>query len=133
MAGDPRIVCANPADAAPPGGHYAHAVVAGGFVFISGQLPVQPDGTHAPEADFATQAAGALANLFAALAAAGTSRDALVKVTVYVTDIADWPQFNALYAEAMGNHRPARSVVPVPELHYGYRIEIDAVALAGSS
>lgn len=133
MAGDPRIVCVNPADTAPPGGHYAHAVIAGGFVYISGQLPVQPDGTHAPDADFAAQARQALANLFAALVAAGTSRDALVKVTVYVTDIADWPQFNALYAEAMGNHRPARSVVPMPELHHGYRIEIDAVALAGSS
>lgn len=130
MAGDPRIICVNPADAAPPGGHYAHAVIAGGFVFVSGQLPVQPDGTHAPAADFTAQARQALANLFAALAAAGSSRDALVKVTVYVTNIADWPQFNALYAEAMGDHRPARSVVPVPELHYGYQIEIDAIALS---
>ena len=133
MAGDPRIRSVNPADVAPPGGHYAHAMIASGFVYISGQLPVQPDGSHALEADFATQAARALANLFAALAAAGSSRAALVKLTVYVTNIADWPQFNALYAEAMGDHRPARSVVPVPELHYGYRIEIDAVALAGSS
>lgn len=132
MAGDPRIVCVNPADAAPPGGHYSHAVIAGGLVFVSGQLPVLPDGTHTAGADFNAQARQALANLFAALAAAGTSRESLVKVTVYVTDIGDWPQFNALYAEAMGHHRPARSVVPVPVLHHGYRIEIDAVALAGA-
>ena len=130
MAGEPQIRCANPADAAPPGGHYSHAVTAGSFVFISGQLPVRPCGTHAPEADFATQANLALANLFAALAAAGTSRQAIVKVTVYVTDIADWPVFNTLYAQAMGEHRPARTVVPVPVLHYGYRIEIDAIALS---
>lgn len=129
MAGKPEIRCVNPADAAPPGGHYAHACIAGGFVFVSGQLPVLPDGTHAPEADFATQARQTLANLFAALAAAGTSRQAIVKVTVYVTDIADWPAFNTLYAQAMGDHRPARSVVPVPVLHHGYRIEIDAIAL----
>lgn len=132
MAGEPQIRCVNPAESAPPGGHYSHAVSAGGFVYVSGQLPVLPDGTHAPEADFAAQAAQALANLFAALAAAGTSRQAIVKVTVYVTDIADWPVFNALYAQAMGDHRPARTVVPVPVLHYGYRIEIDAVALASS-
>ncbi len=132
MAGEPQIRCVNPAESAPPGGHYSHAVIAGGFVYVSGQLPVLPDGTHAPEADFAAQAAQALANLFAALAAAGTSRQAIVKVTVYVTDIADWPVFNALYAQAMGDHRPARTVVPVPVLHYGYRIEIDAVALANS-
>lgn len=129
MAGETEIRCVNPADAAPPGGHYSHAVIAGGFVFVSGQLPVPPDGTHAPDADFATQARQALANLFAALAAAGTSRQAIVKMTVYVTDIADWPVFNTLYAEAMGDHRPARSVVPVPVLHHGYRIEIDAIAL----
>lgn len=131
MAGEPPIRCINPAAAAPPGGHYSHAVIAGGFVFISGQLPVRPDGTHAPDADFASQARQALANLFAALAAAGTTRQALVKVSVYVTDIADWPAFNALYAQALGDHRPARCVVPVPVLHHGYRIEIDAVALAG--
>jgi 2-iminobutanoate/2-iminopropanoate deaminase len=129
VAGEPRIICVNPLDAAPPGGHYSHACRAGGFVFVSGQLPVTPDGTHRPEADFAAQARQALANLFAALAAAGASRQALVKLTVYVTDITDWPVFNALYAEAMGDHRPARSVVPVPELHHGYRIEIDAIAL----
>lgn len=130
MAGDPRIRCVNPAGSAAPGGHYAHAAIAGGFVFVSGQLPVRPDGSHAADADFAAQARQTLANLFAALDAAGSSRNALVKVTVYVTDIADWPLFNALYAEAMGDHRPARAVVPVPELHHGYRIEIEAVALA---
>jgi 2-iminobutanoate/2-iminopropanoate deaminase len=130
MAGDPRIRCVNPQGAAAPGGHYSHAVVAGGFVFVSGQLPVRPDGSHAPDADFATQVQQTLANLFAALDAAGTSRQGLVKLTVYVTDIGDWPLFNALYAEAMGDHRPARAVVPVPELHHGYRIEIEAVALA---
>jgi 2-iminobutanoate/2-iminopropanoate deaminase len=130
MAGDPRIICTNPIGAAPPGGHYSHAVTAGGFVFVSGQLPVLPDGTHAPDADFATQATQALANLFAALDAAGTSRHAIVRLTVYVSDIGDWPVFNALYAQAMGDHRPARSVVPVPRLHHQYRIEIDAVALS---
>ena len=130
MAGETEIICTNPADAALPGGHYSHACIAGGFVFISGQLPVLPCGTHAPEADFTTQAKQALANLFAALAAAGTSRQAIVKVTVYVTDIADWPLFNMLYAQTMGDHRPARTVVPVPVLHYGYRIEIDAIAVS---
>ncbi|WP_417318399.1 RidA family protein [Erythrobacter aureus] len=129
MAGDPRILCSNPADAAPPGGHYSHATAFGDLVFTSGQLPVQATGEHDVAAAFGVQAGRALANLDAALRAAGSSRKSILKLTAYVTDIGDWPHFNTLYAEFMGNHRPARCVVPVPELHFGYAIEIEAVAL----
>ena len=62
--------------------------------------------------------------------AAGSSIQRLVQVRVYVTDIALWPAFNAIYAHWLGAARPARAVVPVPELHYGFKIEIEAVALA---
>lgn len=110
---------------APPGGHYAHAVRHGDTVYISGQLPIRPDGSHCADADFAQQARIVLANVLAIAAAADSE---LVKVTAYLTDVADWPAFNTVYAELLGAARPARAVVPVPALHYGYRIEVEAVA-----
>jgi len=116
-------------DRAPaPGGHYVQATVCGGTVYVSGQLPVAPDGTHRPEAPFDAQARQALDNLFAILEAAGSSPDRLLKLTAYIVGMERWPQFNALFAERLGEIRPARTVVPVPELHYGYLVEIDAIA-----
>ncbi len=128
MAGE--IQSANPTDMAPPGGHYSHAVKANGFVFVSGQLPIAPDGRKLNDASFDLQARQVLDNVAAALTGAGSSIDKLVQVRVYVTDIAHWPTFNTLYAAWAGTARPARAVVPVPQLHYGFLIEIEAVALA---
>ncbi|WP_445493048.1 RidA family protein [Rhodopseudomonas sp. RCAM05734] len=113
---------------AAPGGHYRHAMRAGDLVFVSGQLPIASDGTRLSDRDFETQARQALANVAAALASAGTGIDALVQVRVYITDINDWPAFDRIYAGWAGAVRPARAVVPVPALHYGFRIEIEAVA-----
>lgn len=115
---------------APPGGHYSHAVVAGGFVFVAGQLPIDANGTKLVDASFAVQAQQVLANVAAALRAAGSSPQQLVQVRVYITDIALWPEFNALYASWIGEHRPARAVVPVPQLHHGLKVEVEAVARA---
>jgi 2-iminobutanoate/2-iminopropanoate deaminase len=121
------IAPTNPPTLAPPGGHYSHAVAAGGFVFVSGQLPIAPDGRKLNEAPFDEQARQVLDNVAAALTAAGSSVSRLVQVRVYVTDIQSWPAFNALYAAWAGDARPARAVVPVPELHYGFKIEVEAV------
>jgi reactive intermediate/imine deaminase len=126
MAGDVDYV--RPQGMAVPGGHYSHAVRAGAFVFVSGQLPIAADGARLADKDFQTQARQALANLAAALAAANSAVDKLIHVRVYVTDIDDWPDFDKLYSEWIGAVRPARAVVPVPALHYGFRIEIEAVA-----
>jgi 2-iminobutanoate/2-iminopropanoate deaminase len=131
MAGE--IVHVNPATMAAPGGHYSHSVCAGGFVFVSGQLPIAPDGTKLNEAPFEQQAQQVLANIAHALRAAGSSIEALTQVRVYVTDISSWPAFNAIYAAWAGGARPARAVVPVPALHYGFKIEVEAVALKGAS
>jgi reactive intermediate/imine deaminase len=119
-----------PAGMAQPGGHYSHAVVANGFVFVSGQLPISASGEKLADQPFEAQARQTLANVAAALEAVGSGIDRLVQVRVYVTDIADWPAFNAIYAAWAGISRPARAVVPVPQLHYGFRIEVEAVALA---
>jgi reactive intermediate/imine deaminase len=128
-----QIVSTNPATMAQPGGHYSHAITGGGFVFVSGQLPIAPDGSKLNEAPFEQQAQQVLDNVAAALAGAGSAVDRLVQVRVYVTDIADWPAFNALYAKWTGASRPARCVVPVPVLHYGFKIEVEATALAGKA
>ena len=114
---------------APPGGHYRHAVCHGDLVFVSGQLGARPDGTHTADLPFEDQVRQALANLRAALASAGADLDSVVKLTAYIVDVAHWPRFNAVYASMLPDACPARSVVPVPELHYGYLVEIDAIAV----
>lgn len=129
MAND--IVLTNPPGMAAPGGHYTHAVSGNGFVFVSGQLPIAADGRKLNNAPFERQAQQVLDNVAAALSGAGSAIERLVQVRVYVTDIASWPAFNAIYAKWVGSSRPARAVVPVPELHYSFKIEIEAVALAG--
>jgi 2-iminobutanoate/2-iminopropanoate deaminase len=125
------IIQSNPKTMAAPGGHYSHAVSANGFVFVSGQLPISPDGAKLNDAPFERQAQQVLDNVAAALTAAGSAVSRLVQVRVYVTDIQSWPAFNTIYAAWAGDTRPARAVVPVPSLHYGFKIEIEAVALAG--
>ena len=127
MAGDLDYV--NPSTMAAPGGHYSHAVMAGSLVFVSGQLPIAPDGSKLAEASYEQQAQQVLDNVANALKAAGSSVDRLAQVRVYITDIALWPTFNAIYAKWAGSARPARCVVPVPQLHYGVKIEVEAVGV----
>ncbi|MBX8515230.1 RidA family protein [Pseudomonas cichorii] len=115
-------------DAATPGGHYSQAVRHQGLLWVSGQLPVRADGSHSADEPFEVQAAIALNNLMVILEKAGSGADDLLKVTVYIVGIEHWPAFDQLYARCLGQHRPARAVVPVPVLHHGYRIEIEAVA-----
>lgn len=125
-AGPPEPILTDRAP--PPAGHYSQAISAGGFLFISGQLPVRPDGTLLTGASFDDQASQAIGNLLAILAAAGGSPAQLVRVTAYIVGVEHWPRFNAIYATRLGEARPARSVVPVPELHHGCLVEVDAVA-----
>ncbi|MFA6310546.1 MAG: RidA family protein [Sterolibacterium sp.] len=118
---------------APPGGHYSHAVRSGDLVFISGQLAARADGSHTADLPFEDQVRQSIANLRAALGLAGAKMTDVLKVTAYIVDVANWPRFNAIYAEEMGLAKPARTVVPVAELHYGYLVEIDAIAVCGAS
>lgn len=121
----------NPSNFNKPLGHYSYAVRAGDFIFVSGLLPALPDGQKLTGASFEDQAKQTLQNLDDVLRAAGVDRSKLVQVRVYLTDIEEWGAFNAIYAEWMGEHRPARCVVPVPQLHYGLAMEIEATAFAG--
>jgi 2-iminobutanoate/2-iminopropanoate deaminase len=98
------------------------------WVYTSGQVALDANTGELVGDDFETQARKVLANLAAVLGAAGCSFADVVKATVYVTDLADFPALNRLYAEAMGDHRPARSTVQVAALPKGAKVEIDLVA-----
>jgi reactive intermediate/imine deaminase len=121
-------VTINPSSMAAPGGHYSHATVANGFVFVSGQLPINAAGEPLCDAPFEVQAEQVLANVQQILQACGSGIERLVQVRVYVDDIANWPAFNALYARWAGDARPARAVVPTGLLHFGCKVEVEAVA-----
>jgi len=111
-----------------PKGHYSPAVVHGGLVYVAGQLPADPGGRDMTKATIEEQVRRTLANIATILDASGSSLDRILRATVYITDVASWPRLNVAYAEVMGEHRPARTVVPVPALHYGYLVEIDVIA-----
>ncbi|HEY9212612.1 MAG TPA: RidA family protein [Ancylobacter sp.] len=116
-------------DAPAAGGHYSQAVVANGFIFVAGQLPVMPDGGMPEGIDAQTRQA--LSNVDAILTSAGSSLDRIASATVYVRDIALWPEINRVYAEMFGSHKPARTVTVSPQLHFDALIEIQVVALVG--
>lgn len=116
-------------DSAPrPAGHYAQATAWRDLVFTAGQLGIRPDGSHTVGHAFETQARQALDNILAVLAAANCGPDRVLRVTAYIVGVDNWPAFNKVYAEVMGDARPARTVVPVPELHHGYLVEVEAIA-----
>ena len=111
-----------------PLGHYSHVAVHAGVAYISGQLPLDPTGTPLADQPFDTQVQQVLSNLHDCLTTAGSSREQLLSVTVYVTDIDQWPAFDAAYAQWIGTHRPSRAVACVADLHYGAAVEVQAVA-----
>ncbi len=114
-------------DAPKPAGHYSQGIVAGGFVFVAGQLPWDPERPGFLPHSIEEQTERALRNVEAILVAAGSGLDRLVSVTIYVADISLWGRVNAAYAEVMGPHKPARAVVPTVPLHHGALIEISAI------
>ncbi len=116
-------------DAAPAArGHYSQALVHDGVVYVAGQLPIVAEAPERRLATFEEQAERVIDNVAAVLAAAGSGLDLVLKATVYITDVAHWPAFNAIYARKLGAHKPARTVVPVAGLHYGYLVEMDVIA-----
>jgi 2-iminobutanoate/2-iminopropanoate deaminase len=109
-------------------GPYAQAVSDGGFLFASGQVPLDPATGELVTGGFEAGVERVFDNLEAVLAAAGCRLDDVVKTTVYLLRMADFAAMNAVYAKRFGNHRPARSTVAVAELPKGAAVEIDVVA-----
>lgn len=128
-----KVETLDPESLARPGGHYSHVACYGDLIFTAGQLPIRPDGSQTAASGFDDQARQALTNVLTALRAAGAEPADVLKVTAYIVGVDNWPRFNAIYAEMMDEVRPARTVVPVGELHYGYLVEIDAIAVRKSA
>ena len=109
-------------------GPYSHAVRTGALVYLSGQTPIDPATGGLVPGDVAVQAERVFANLAAVLEAAGATFDDVVKVNVYLTDMADFAAVNAVYARTFAEPFPARTTVAVAGLPLGARVEIEAVA-----
>ncbi len=110
-------------------GPYSQAVVAGQLVFVSGQIPLLPDGTGLVPGGVAEQTRQVLRNLQAILNAAGLNLEQVVKTTCYLTDLSAFTTFNDAYAEFFGEGKPARATVEVASLPRGALVEIDAIAV----
>ncbi len=115
-------------DAPTPAGHYSQAIVHNGLIYVAGQLPIDPVTGEKLTGTIEEQTERTLRNLEAILKAANSDLSRVLKMTVYVSDISQWGAVNVVYARILGDHKPARAIVPVKELHYGFLIEIDAIA-----
>ena len=111
-------------------GPYAQAIKANGFVYTAGQIPLDPQTGNLIEGGITEQTRRVLDNLKAVLEASGSSLDQVIKVTVFLKNIADFSAMNEVYAEFLGNAKPARSTVAVAELPRNALVEIDLVALS---
>ncbi|MEO1262912.1 MAG: Rid family detoxifying hydrolase [Bacteroidota bacterium] len=115
-------------DAPVPAGHYSQAIVHGPTIYIAGQLPIDKDGNKLSTGSIEEQTKLVLNNIEAILLAAGSDKNHVLQMTLYVVDIKNWGKINRVYADFFGDHKPARAVVPVPELNYGLGLEVQVVA-----
>lgn len=109
-------------------GPYSQAVVSNGFIFISGQIPIDPKTNTLSTDTFASQVRLVLNNISAILTEASSSLDNVLKTTVFIKDINKFSEFNEIYAEYFKNNKPARSLVEVSNLPKGALIEIEVIA-----
>ena len=112
-------------------GPYSQAVVAGGFIFCSGQIPIDPASGQLLTGQAAEQAKQVMTNLGAVLEAGGSGLSKIVKTTIFLADMNDFAAVNEVYAAALGDHRPARATVEVSRLPKDVAVEIECVALVG--
>ena len=109
-------------------GHYSPGIIHNGVLYISGQLPLNPETGEKAEGGLASETKQALSNLDDVLKAANTGRDSVISCRIYVSDINYWDEINEIYRDFFGDHKPARIVVPSGPLHFGCMLEIEAVA-----
>lgn len=110
------------------GGHYSPAVLSRGTLYISGQLPIDPNTGKIAEGGVAEQTRTALGNIECVLHAAGAQKENVVLCRVYIPDISLWDEANTAYTEFFGAHKPARVMVPTTTLHHDALVEIEAIA-----
>lgn len=120
-------------NALKPAGHYSQAIIHNGVMYISGQLSVDPDTGEKKFGAIEEETARVLGNIELILKEAGSSKSKVLKTTIYIPDISLWDKVNKVYSEFFGDHKPARSVVPTKELHFGFKVEIEAIAAVDNS
>ena len=108
-------------------GHYSQCVEHNGLLYLSGQLPINPE-TKSIADNIEDQINQALSNINAVLLAAGCSKNDVIQVRIYVVGVHHWDKVNEVYSHFFEEHRPARCIVPVPELHFGSLVEIEAIS-----
>jgi len=111
-----------------PIGPYSQGVIAGGLLFVSGQIPLDPATNQLVEGDIEVQTEQVLKNLFAILKEAKAGPENVVKTTVFLKDLADFPKMNEVYARYLGKEPPARSTIQAAALPRGVSVEIDVIA-----
>ena len=121
-----KIATPNAPEAA---GHYSQAMEHNGFIFVSGQLPLDPITRQVVEGGVDDQVRQAMANVRNILLAAGSDLDNIIKVNISIVDGSLWAEVNRVYAEVMGEHKPARAIIPCGDLHYGALVEIEVIAV----
>ncbi len=109
-------------------GHYSQAISHNGLVFVAGQLPIDPVTREVVQGGIEPQALRVIENVKAILEEAGSGLDKILKTTIYIPDMSYWAEINRIYAECMGDHKPARAVVPCGDLHYGVLMEMEVIA-----
>lgn len=110
-------------------GPYSQAIQAGNFIFLSGQIPVNPETNEVVEADIRTQTIQVMKNIQSILQTEGLDMTDIVKTTIFVKDLQEFSAINEEYGQVLGSHRPARSTVEVSRLPKDVLIEIEAIAL----
>ena len=111
-----------------PIGPYSQGVIAGGLLFVSGQIPIDPATDKLVEGDIKVQTEQVLKNILAVLKEAKMGPENVVKASVFLADLADFPQMNEVYGKYLGKEPPARSTIQAAGLPKGARIEIDVIA-----
>jgi 2-iminobutanoate/2-iminopropanoate deaminase len=117
-----------PSDQPKPKGHYSPGIELDGLIFVSGQLPMDLKTREPFTGAIEGQTELALLNVEAVLEAAGSDLNHVLQMTIYISDMELWGKVNETYAKVMGEHRPARAIVPVKDLHFDTKIEIQAIA-----
>ena len=115
-------------DAPETKGHYSPAVVHNGLIFVSGQLPMNHTTGEVETGSIEAQTELALRNVEAILLEAGSDLNHILQMTIYVSEMELWDKVNEVYARILGEHKPARAIVPVKDLHFDTKIEIQAIA-----
>ena len=115
-------------NAPEPKGHYSPAVVHNGLIFVSGQLPRNAVTGEVETGAIERQTELALRNVEAVLLEANSDLNHILQMTIYVSEMDDWGVVNEVYKQILGEHKPARAIVPVKNLHFGTKIEIQAIA-----